>query len=372
MPYEFMSLEEALRDLPALSKVLGPKWIERESKTPPLESNFPLARTLRIPELRHLVVSLDRSLQELWHIEGASDWRNRLRHNGQEFRAVLAETSFAMLLHRKGLKFIHPRGDAPDFAVMIGDSPPITMEVTTPHSTVWADDLQGRLWILSRQYGYCLRSVPITNKSPILDEKIDQVLMLQIVRDSEELLKNATPEDWPSERLWDSIGLKLIWTPCEYPMISGTNAPDSSHRRPFLYIETAAEKKAAQMEKGGAHTLVIGRNMLPFPEFEIYVHSLRNNVPFYGEFDWARIPDQINCIVLFMATYDEAKLPAVDVLIRPGEERNAPEGFDRVLEALSQAHNEQIKQEAEETSEFIRQMTRYEAKQREKDCNDNA
>jgi len=366
-----MSLEEALLDLPALKKVLGHKWIERESKTRPIESNFPLARTLRIPELRHLVVSLDRSLQELWDIDGASDWRNRLRHNGQDFRAVLAETSFAMLLDRKGLKFIHPRGDAPDFAVMIGDSPPITMEVTTPHSTVWADDLQGRLWILSRQYGYCLRSVPITNESPILDEKIDQVLMLQIIRDSEELLKNATPEDSPLERLWDSIGLKLIWTPCEYPTISGTNSPDSSHRHPFGYIETAAEKKAAQMEKGGAHTLVIGRNMLPFPEFEIYVHSLRNNVPFYGEFDWARIPDQINCIVLFMATYDEAKLPTVDVLIRPGEERNAPEGFDRVLEDLSQAHNEQRQQEAEETSEFINQLTRYEAKQRENDCNDN-
>src|SRR5215204_4355044 len=125
------------------------------------------------------------------------------------------------------------------------------------------------------------------------------------------------------------------------------------------------------MEKGGAHTLVIGRNMLPFPEFEIYVHSLRNNVPFYGEFDWARIPDQINCIVLFMATYDEAKLPAVDVFIRPGEERSAPEGFDRVLEVLSQAHNEQRQQEAEETSDFIKQMTRYEAKQRGKGGNDS-
>jgi hypothetical protein len=371
MAYAFTSLEEALDDLPTLKKVLGPEWIEREHKTPALWSDFSLARTLRIPELRNLVVSLDRSLQELWNVEGASDWRNRLRHNGQEFRAVLAETSFAMLLLRKGRKFTHPKGDAPDFAVLIDDSPPITIEVTTPHSTVWADDLQGRLWVLSRQYGYCLRSEPITNESPILDEEIDQVLMLQITRDSEEVLKNATSEDSPLERLWDSIGLKLIWTPCEYPTIRGTNSPGSARRRAFDYIGTAAEKKAAQMEKGGAHTLVIGRNMLPFPEFEIYVHSLRNNVPYHGQFDWARIPDQVTCIVLFMATYDEAKLPAVDMLIRPVEGQSAPEGFDRVLEDLNQAHNEQRQQEVEETSEFIKQMTRYEAKQRENDCNEN-
>jgi hypothetical protein len=125
------------------------------------------------------------------------------------------------------------------------------------------------------------------------------------------------------------------------------------------------------MEKGEAHTLVIGRNMLPFPEFEIYVTSLRNNVAFYGEFDWERIPDQINCIVLFMATYDEAKLPAVHLLTRTSEEQIATEGFDCFLEALREAANEQREQEADETSEFIKQMTSYEAKQRENDRNDN-
>ena len=68
MPYAFLSLEEALSDLPTLRKVLGTRWIDRESNTPPLESVFPLARTLRIKELSHLHATLDRRLSDLWTV----------------------------------------------------------------------------------------------------------------------------------------------------------------------------------------------------------------------------------------------------------------------------------------------------------------
>jgi hypothetical protein len=370
MAYTFMGLEEALHDLPTLRKVLGQKWIERESKTPVLESDFPLARTLRIEELRNLVVSLDRSLDALRDVDGARDWRRRLRKNGEEFRAVLAETSFAMLLLRLGIKFIHPSDGGPDFAVMFDDSPPIKMEVTSPHTTFWADELDGRLWILSRQYGHRLRTEPLAEGTPILHEKVDKALMVQIVRDSEEFLRRASPGDGPFERTWTCIGLKLIWTPCEDPVNSGIDSPGSSHVHAFRYIATAAKKKAEQMEKGDAHTLVIGRNMLPFPEFEIYVHSLRNNVPFHGDFDWSQVPDQVKHIVLFLATYDEEKRPGVIVLSRPGEESNGPAGFDRFLEAMQQADSEHMQQEAEETTRFLERMTRDESDQRKRAADD--
>ena len=82
MPYDFLSLEEALHSLPTLRKALGQRWINRETNTPPLESAFPLARTLRIKELSHLHATLDRRLCDFWTVSGAEDWRTRLRSDG--------------------------------------------------------------------------------------------------------------------------------------------------------------------------------------------------------------------------------------------------------------------------------------------------
>src|SRR5918995_1390072 len=149
MPYEFLSLDEALSDLPTLRKVLGTRWIDRESDIPLLESAFSLARTLRIKELSHLHATLDRRLSDFRTVSGADDWQNRLRSDGQGFRELQTELAFADLLQQRGYSFKHP-DKGPDFSIGIGDEPPLMVEATTPRVIAWDDDLDTRLWILIR------------------------------------------------------------------------------------------------------------------------------------------------------------------------------------------------------------------------------
>src|SRR5215212_5132293 len=156
VPYAFLTLEEALRDLPTLRGVLGQRWIDRESNTPPLESTFPLARTLRIKELSHLHATLDQRLSDLWAISGAEDWRNRLRSDGPGFRELQTELAFADFLQQRGYEFDHPE-QGPDFSIILGDDPPLLIEATTPRVIAWDDDLNSRLQILSRQFEHSVQ-----------------------------------------------------------------------------------------------------------------------------------------------------------------------------------------------------------------------
>ncbi len=362
-PYD-VQLDERLRDLPNLSQVLGKHWIEREQDISPIESAFPLARTLRIEELRHLIVTLDRLLGSLASVQGSKDWRSRLRNNGQEFRETLTELVFAGLLQELGYTFVHP-DKGPDFAINIDDGPPFQVEVTTPRIVGWADDLDGRLWFLSRRYDHSLRMEPLADHSPILDENIRELTMRKIVEDSREQLEMAPPQGAQIERDWPEIGLKIIWKPNKEPRFRGYNSPHSSHVKAFNYIAHAAQVKSAQLRKAQAHTLVIGTNMLPFPEWEQYVTSLRNRVPFYGHFDWTQIPEQVRYLVLFLASYGDNKSPAVDVLVRPEYRSNVPDEIDQFLEQLRLAGENYHRERAENERVLVTQLTRYEAEQRQ-------
>jgi len=130
-----MTCEEALRELPTLTMVLGKKWIERESATPPLESAFPLARRLRIKELRPLHATVDRRRVELWTISGVDNWRNRLRPNGQDFREPQIALAFASFLQQFGYDVARPKEGA-DFAIVLGDEPPPMIEAPWPRNVM--------------------------------------------------------------------------------------------------------------------------------------------------------------------------------------------------------------------------------------------
>ena len=366
MPYAFLTLEEALRDLPTLRGVLGQRWIDRESNTPPLESAFPLARTLRIKELSHLHATLDRRLAELWNVTGADDWRNRLRSDGQGFRELQTELAFADFLQQRGYDFEHPE-KGPDFAIVLGDEPPLMVEATTPRIVMWDDDLDTRLWILSRQYGYSVRTEPLTEDMPILNEDVTERKVQQIVADAVALLSSATEvgsvlvQTYP----YPDIGLSIEWTQSANPRGSGRNAPVSSHGRAFNYVSTAAERKVKQLKTVDAHTLLIGTNQLPLSDWGPYVRSVRHRVPFYGDFDWTQIHPQIDRIILFEATYGDNRVPAVDVVMRPSASADVSVGLSRFLEELRLAGEDYRRQSEEDEHKLVTELMEYEARKRQ-------
>lgn len=362
MTYTFVSLDESLRGLPTLRDVLGRKWIERETGIPPVESAFPLARTLRIIELRNLVVTLDRRLTALWDIKGADDWRRRLRNNGQEFRELLTELSFATLLQEHGCAFEHP-DDGPDFAISIGDGSPLKIEAITPRVIAWDDDLGARLWMLSRQFGYSVRRTPLTDDLPILSEEVTERMMQRIVRDAVNALDAAHAQRSVVEQTYDNVGLRIDWTPSPDPVFSGRNSPNSSPVRAFNYIWDAAEKKAKQLRRGNAHTLLIGTNQLPLGEWGLYVESVRRQVPFYGHFDWTQIHPQVNHIILYEATYGDGRYPAIDVLVRAEHLTMLVDGLDRFFAVLGLAGEDYHRQRAEDERELVERLMQYEARQ---------
>jgi hypothetical protein len=361
MPYTFMTLDEALRELPTLREALGKKWLERESATPMLESAFPLARSLRLRELSPLHSTLDRRLAELWNISGAHDWRKRLRHNGQELRELQTELAFASFLQKRGYDFTHP-DNGPDFAIVIGDEPPLLIEATTPRVIMWDNDLDTRLWILSRQFGYSVRTEPLTDNMPILSEAVTERRVQQIVADAVELLSSPTRDESVSVQSYPDIGLKIEWIPSADPIFSGRNSPNSSHVRAFNYVWTAAENKAKQLKLVDAHTLLIGTNQLPASDWMPYVQSVRSRVPYFGDFDWTQIHPQIDHILLFGATYGDSRVPAVDVLTRPSAMSSMPVGLARLFDDLHLAGEDYRRQSEEDERELVAQLMDYEAR----------
>lgn len=366
MPYDFIALDDALSELPTLRKVLKPEWIERERNKRAIDSDFQITRDLTTHELRPLLVSLDQNLSDLWEIPGASDWRKRLYSNPQEFRAIQAELAFARLLQGGGINFTHPvRSPGVDFSIFVGKAAPIHVEVTAPQKTLWADDLDGRLWYLSRMYDFNVRTEPISADEPIRELDINQEIMLRIVADSEAELTHAPSFSSVIERLWPCIGMRILWTPSADPRQSGRNDPIFHEVHPSKYITSAARNKATQMARGNARTLVICWNMLPFPSFHRYVLDIQRRVPFYGELDFSELPDQIHYLVLFQASYDRTKAPSVIVLARPGCEISLPDGFSELVKVLTLADKEYHRQEAEETLLLIQRLTDYERRSTE-------
>jgi hypothetical protein len=366
MPYEFLSLVEALSDLPTLRKVLGPRWIDRESNTLPLESAFPLARTLRIKELSHLHATLDRRLSDFGTVTGAEDWRNRLRSDGQGFRELQTELAFADLLQQHGYTFQHP-DKGPDFSIDIGDGQPLMVEATTPRVIAWDDDLGTRLWVLSRQFEHSIRTEPLGDDLPILSEDVTERKVQRIVADAIELLSSASGDGSVIGQTYPypDIGLKIEWTPSANPMFSGRNAPASSHGSAFNYVWTAVENKVKQLRSVDAHTLLIGTNQLPMSDWGPYVQSVRQKVPYYGDFDWTQIHPQIDRIILFEATYGDNRLPAVDVVTRPSASADVAAGLGRFLEELRLAGEDYRRQSQEDERELVAQLMEHEARKRQ-------
>jgi hypothetical protein len=264
--YTFVDLDEALAELPTLRDVLGKDWINREKRTPPVESKFPLARTLRIRELRSLVISLDRRLRDLWNVKGAPDWRNRLRNNGQETRELLTEISFADLLWQRGYEFEHP-DDGPDFAISIEGCSPLRVEACTPRIIGWDDDLDARLWMLGRQFDYSVEMEPAEAEVPILSAEVSERKMQHIVAVALGRLSSANIDRSYTTQLCSDIGLKIEWSPAAHPFFRKRDAPNSSPNRAFNYVWTAADKKAKQLRDANAHTLLIGTNQLPLSDW---------------------------------------------------------------------------------------------------------
>ena len=66
------------------------------------------------------------------------------------------------------------------------------VEATTPRIIVWDDDLDTRLWILSRQFEHSVRTEPLGDDMPILSEDVTERKVQQIVADAIELLSSAT------------------------------------------------------------------------------------------------------------------------------------------------------------------------------------
>ena len=360
MTYTFVDMEESLAELPTLRDVLGKNWIKREKHTSPVESKFPLARTLRIRELRHLVVSLDRRLADLKHAKGADDWRRRLRNNGQETRELLTEISFADLLWRRGYEFEHP-DEGPDFVIAIDGGSPLIVEAITPRIIGWDDDLDARLWMLGRQFDYSINKEPAGNEHPILSEKVTERKMQQVVAVALGRLMSATVDRSYIAQVHTDVGLKIEWSPSSNPGFHKRNSPNSSPIRAFDYVWTAAEKKLKQLRDAGAHTLLLGTNQLPFPEWAQYVESVRNNVPFYGKFDWTQIQHQVDRIIVYQATDADNAYPSIEVWERPGKETVPRDPLFPFIQALRMAGEARRRQNAEEESDLVARLMRHEA-----------
>jgi hypothetical protein len=362
--YTFIDLEVSLAELPTLRDVLGKDWIKREKRTSPVESKFPLARMLRIRELQHLMISLDRRLGDLWYVKGARDWRNRLRTNGQETRELLTEISFADLLWQRGYEFQHP-DDGPDFAIAIEGGPPLMVEAYTPRIIAWDDDLGTRLWMLGREFDYSVEMEPAGDERPILSEQVTERMMQQIVAVALGRLRSATVDRSHVTQMHPDVGLRIEWTPSSNPGFRKRNAPDSSPTRAFNYVWTAAERKAKQLKDAAAHTLLLGTNQLPFSEWAQYVASVRNNVPFYGFFDWSQIHPQVDRIIVYQATYADGAYPTVDVWERPGKETCNTDSLYPFLEMLRSAAEDERRQSANEERDLVRRLVRFEAMKRQ-------
>lgn len=364
MAYTFTSLEESLETLPTLKDTLGKDWIEREKGTPPVESKFPLARMLRIEELKHLMVSLDRRLTDLWNIRGAADWRRRLRYNGQETRELLTEISFADLLWQRGYEFEHP-DEGPDFAIAIEGCPPLLVEACTPRIIGWDDDLDTRLWMLSRQFNYSVEMEPAEAAVPILSAEVSERKMQQIVFGALGRLKSASVDRSHVTQICSDIGLRIEWSPARYPIFRKSDAPNSSPNRAFNYIWTASDKKAKQLRDAGSHTLLIGTNQLPSSDWGPYVESVRNKVPHYGYFDWSQIHPQLNRIIVYQATYADSAYPSVEVWERPGNETCATDSLYPFIHTLLVAGEDERRQRAEGERELVKRLMQYETKKRQ-------
>jgi hypothetical protein len=362
--YTFVDLEEALAELPTLRDVLGKDWINREKRTPPVESKIPLARTLRIRELRSLVISLDRRLRDLWNVKGAPDWRNRLRNNGQETRELLTEISFADLLWQRGYEFEHP-DDGPDFAISIEGCSPLRVEACTPRIIGWDDDLDTRLWMLGRQFDYSVGMEPAEAEVPILSAEVSERKMQHIVDVALGRLSSANIDRSYTTQLCSDIGLKIEWSPAAHPFFRKRDAPNSSPNRAFNYVWTAADKKAKQLRDANAHTLLIGTNQLPLSDWGPYVESVRNNVPYYGYFDWSQIHPQVGRIIVYQSTYGDNAHPSVEVWERPGKETGEADQLSPFVEMLRLAGEDERKQSAKEVHDLVQRLMRREAMKRQ-------
>lgn len=364
MTCTFVDLEESLGDLPNLRDALGKDWINREKRTPPVESKFLLARTLRFKELRHLAVSLDRRLADLSSVKGFGDWPRRLRSNGQETRELLTEISFADLLWQRGCSFEHP-DDGPDFSIEVEGGPALLVEVYTPRIIAWDDDLDTRLLMPGHQFNYSVDLEPVGDERPILGELVTERKMQQIVAVAIGRLRSATVDRSHVTQTHADVGLRINWSPSSDPGFRKWNAPNSSPARAFNYVCTAADRKAKQLKNSDAHTLLIGTNQLPFSEWAQYVASVRGNVPFYGYFDWSQIHPQVDRIIAYLATYADNALPAIKVWERPGSETRETDRHYPFVEMLMSAAEDERQQRVAEEHTLVRRLMRHEAIQRQ-------
>jgi hypothetical protein len=189
----------------------------------------------------------------------------------------------------------------------------------------------------------------------------------RIVADAIELLSSASGDGSVIVQTYPypDIGLKIEWTPSANPMFSGRNAPASSHGSAFNYVWTAVENKVKQLRSVDAHTLLIGTNQLPMSDWGPYVQSVRQKVPYYGDFDWTQIHPQIDRIILFEATYGDNRLPAVDVVTRPSASADVAAGLGRFLEELRLAGEDYRRQSQEDERELVAQLMEHEARKRQ-------
>jgi hypothetical protein len=325
-----VQLVQVLSAVPHLRQALGEQWIAREQQTDPVLSSFPLSRTLRIEELQDHVATLDRLLGSFATLPGIADWRRRLQRNGPEFREILTELTFAALLRERGYRFLRPKS-GPDFEVEIEAGQSLLAEVTTPRKVAWADDLDNRLWLLGRRFGYVVEIEPLVTGTPILETEIREQLVIRVVQEAKARLEVDTSGTDRIVQEWHEIGLRITWTPSENPGFRGRNSPNSSPLRAFNYLVSAASEKERQLPKDRPCVLVIGTNQLPFPEWHQYLHALRNEVSAFAPFDWNRFPDRVRCLILYSASYVDTYPPKVDVVVKPDDPLTDPPGLDRFI-----------------------------------------
>lgn len=98
------------------------------------------------------------------------------------------------------------------------------------------------------------------------------------------------------------------------------------------------------------------------------MQSVRNRVPFFGAFDWTQIHPQVDLLNLFQATYGDGRVPAVDVLLRPGALIDVSDGMARLLEDLRLAGEEYERQSEQGDRELVGRMEAYDAAKRLSEC----
>jgi len=130
------------------------------------------------------------------------------------------------------------------------------------------------------------------------------------------------------------------------------------------HLATVARLTHPALKTVDAHTLLIGTNQLPLSDWGPYVHSVRHQVPFYGDFDWTQIHPQIDRMILFQETYGDNRLPAVDVVTRPSVSVDVSAGLGRLLEDLRLAGEDFHRQCEEDDRKLIAELTAYEARRR--------